>query len=481
MIIFEDLTCGYTASPILQRINWTIKEGEHWVVTGPMASGKTTLVNTIMGKTRKLSGCIRYTYLNNPSSYEERKKTIHFVSFTDTGKLFDSVNAVHYYQQRYQAFDSDGHLTVRGYLKEGGLNEQDPDHLEFIDLMNLRPLLDMERIKLSSGQTRKILLCKAFLGQPKFLLLDNPHIGLDDPSRHLFNNYLDKLVIHFNQQIILSGHFRSLPSCINRQLMLKEGKITYSGPRVYEKPIEKIKLKDPGKIVEQFQNKRDQNFSTILKFDHIQIKYGKNEVIKSLNWEVKAGDKWLVEGPNGAGKSTIISLIYGDHPQAYSNKITLFDQKRGQGESIWDIKKRIGFTSPELHSYFNYNHPAEEVVLSGYSDTLFVQHRKEIKPILSDLLFDYFDITSYKKIPFKELSTGLQRVLFFIRALVKAPSVLLLDEPYQGMDQATVQKCNLLLKNILTPAHTLIFISHFRDEVPGIIDKILKLDHFDPK
>ena len=260
--------------------------------------------------------------------------------------------------------------------------------------MHLWPLLDMERIKLSSGQTRKILLCKAFLGQPRFLLLDNPHIGLDDESRDLFNKYLEQLVTHFDQQIILAGHFRSLPRCINQQLELENGHLKYLGKFSGRIQAHSKSKAIPGnELVSAFKNPPSAQFKILLKFDQLDIQYNAKGIIKRLNWKVEKGDKWVVQGPNGSGKSTLISLIYGDHPQAYSNKIILFDRQRGTGESIWEIKHKIGFTSPELHSYFNYNHRAEDVVLSGLSDTFFVQSRPPASVRLCQELFRYFDIS----------------------------------------------------------------------------------------
>ncbi|MBK8503894.1 MAG: ATP-binding cassette domain-containing protein [Saprospiraceae bacterium] len=174
--------------------------------------------------------------------------------------------------------------------------------------------------------------------------------------------------------------------------------------------------------------------------DQIKIKYQKKTIIECLDWTVKRGDKWVVQGPNGSGKSTLISLIYGDHPQAYSNKITLFDRVRGTGESIWDIKEKIGFTSPELHSYFNYNHQAVDVVLSGMTDTFFVQNRKPEWVDMASELFDYFGLKEQMQNNFLTLSTGTQRLLFFMRTLIKSPPVLLLvSEPLPGPDHQSIQ------------------------------------------
>jgi molybdate transport system ATP-binding protein len=285
------------------------------------------------------------------------------------------------------------------------------------------------------------------------------------------------MVEHFDQQIILAGHFRSLPSCINRLLHLESGKVQHHGQfdNGQAPKITSASEVSP-ELINLLKRPVTASYSTVLKFDQIKIEYKKKTIIECLDWTVKRGDKWVVRGPNGSGKSTLISLTYGDHPQAYSNKITLFDRTRGSGESIWDIKQEIGFTSPELHSYFNYNHPAIDVVLSGLTDTFFVQDRKPEWNELASELFDYFGLKGQMQKPFLTLSTGTQRLLFFMRALIKVPSVLLLDEPYQGLDQETISRCNELLKNILSDEHTLIFISHFPDEVPEVVDKRLSLE-----
>jgi len=479
MIVLENLSAGYTAQPVINHISWHIRPHEHWVVTGNTGSGKTALLHTLAGKTRIMSGSIDFRFLHNSGSYEERKAAIRMVSFTETGPLFHNANTVHYYQQRYQAFDSGGYLTVRDYLVDGGLDQADPLHQELLDLLNLRVLLPLERIKLSSGQTRKMLLCKAFLSRPKMILLDNPHIGLDDQSRRVFNDYIDHLVEYFEQQIIFSGHFRSLPKCMTHQLHLEKGSIKCAGKITGKTPEGNSvdRFTPPPKIlIDRFNNPVSTSFEFLLKFDKINIQYNNQKIFHDLDWEVKKGEKWVVQGANGSGKSTLISLIYGDHPQAYSNKITLFDRRRGTGENIWDLKKSIGFTSPELHSYFRYNHTAIDVVLSGLWDGFFVRTR-DIKSLeLALMLFEYFELTDKIHTPFQALSTGMQRLLFLMRALIKTPPVFLLDEPYQGLDQLATTKSNQLLNMALTDQHTLIFISHFPDEVPQLVQHRLLLD-----
>ena len=110
--------------------------------------------------------------------------------------------------------------------------------------------------------------------------------------------------------------------------------------------------------------------SVTFRMEHIHIEYGKRTILKDLDWEVKNGEKWSLSGPNGSGKSTLLSLIYADNPQAYANTLYLFDRKRGTGESIWEIKKRIGYVSPEMHLYYMENVPAVDIVGSGFFDSI---------------------------------------------------------------------------------------------------------------
>lgn len=82
------------------------------------------------------------------------------------------------------------------------------------------------------------------------------------------------------------------------------------------------------------------------------VSYNDKPVLHHLTWEVKPQQHWQILGPNGAGKSTLLSLITGDHPQGYSNDLTLFGRKRGSGETIWEIKRHIGYVSNALHQSY---------------------------------------------------------------------------------------------------------------------------------
>ena len=176
------------------------------------------------------------------------------------------------------------------------------------------------------------------------------------------------------------------------------------------------------------------------------------------------------------GKSTLLSLLCGDHPQAYSNDVRLFGQRRGSGESIWDIKEKVGLLSPELHLYFTEPMTAFQAAATGFHDVL-VPRRivTEQTAIVSDL-FGYFGITSLGERSFRTLSTGEQRVVLLVRALVKQPPLLILDEPFQSLDSALIGRARAWIDVNLLPEQTLLFVSHYAEEIPASVTRRLELE-----
>lgn len=477
-IVLDQASIALGSEVFFEKLDWRLKAGEHWVISGNAGVGKTFLAEALAQKHRLLAGSRSYPFLGEKPSFDERQAAIQMISFMDTGRLFRSVNAIHYYQQRYNAFDSDGHLTVRQYLEHGGFNID--KHESLLRSIGIFDLLDLERIKLSSGQTRKMLLCKVMLKEPKILILDNPYIGLDTGSRQFLNDLLDDLVKSQDISLVLAGHYRDLPESITHRLhihpdkRIETGRLADFDQRPTVPAINQIALEE---IANKYQEKKaGESFDSIIRFEEVNIQYKGKQILQNLSWEVRPGEKWRIIGSNGSGKSTLLSLIYADNPQAYANSIYLFDQKVGSGQSIWEVKRRIGFTSPELHAYFDRDISAWELVLTGMTDTFYLKSKPAEKDKeLARSLFRYFELEAVTDDSFERLSTGTQRLLLLIRALVKASPVLLLDEPFQGLDEISVYRSRYLLDKILNDQHTLLFISHFQEEAPDCVDRELSL------
>ncbi|MGB3802157.1 MAG: ATP-binding cassette domain-containing protein [Lewinella sp.] len=463
-----------------QPLTWRIQRGQHWIITGERATGKTLLAETLAGLRRLSAGKLTYPFLDQALSYEERHSALRLVTFADHSRLARNPTNVHYYQQRYNAFDASGHPAVRQYLEAGAFTLD--EHEQLISLFGIGELLGREQIKLSSGQTRKVLLARELLRRPRVLIIDNPYVGLDLQSREILNRLLDKLVASLDLNLILCGHLDTVPDSITHRLHLHLDGSSWQGRHdqftagPVPPAINAVALRQ---IAAHWANRpRFEMGEELIRFRDVTIQYGERPVLDSLDWRVQRGDKWVVSGSNGSGKSTLLSLVYADNPLAYANDISLFGKRRGRGGSIWDIKRRIGFTSPELHTYFRERITAREVVLTGYSDTFtLAKSYTSAQEEMVNSLFEYFDLGTESGRLFPHLSSGTQRLVLLCRALVKAPPLLLLDEPFQSLDSRTIERARVLLSSVLGPDTTVVFISHFRAEVPDDMDwKELNLD-----
>jgi molybdate transport system ATP-binding protein len=209
--------------------------------------------------------------------------------------------------------------------------------------------------------------------------------------------------------------------------------------------------------------------------NNVTVRYNEKVIFAQVNWNVQKGDKWQVKGANGSGKSTLLSLINGDNPQAYANEIYLFDKRRGSGESIWDIKQKIGFVSPELHWYFDKSISVLETVASGFFDTMGLYKRlsEEQETFIAKWLA-VFNLSEQAFTLLAHLPVSQQRLVMLIRALIKNPALLILDEPCQGLDNQQTADFVYLIDHFCQNA-TLIYVSHYDHEIPSCINKKLEL------
>ena len=182
-------------------------------------------------------------------------------------------------------------------------------------------------------------------------------------------------------------------------------------------------------------------------------------------------------GENGSGKSTLLSLICADNPQSYACDISLFGRKRGTGESIWEIKKHIGYVSPEIHRAYLKNIPAIDIVASGLHDSvgLYVRPRQEQRGVC-EWWMDVFGIAGLKDRSFLQLSSGEQRLVLLARAFVKDPDLLILDEPFHGLDMRNRDMVKDIIEAFCKRMNkTMIMVSHYQEEFPKCITHLLHL------
>ncbi len=220
------------------------------------------------------------------------------------------------------------------------------------------------------------------------------------------------------------------------------------------------------------------NTEVIVQANNINIKYGQQQVLDNLSLTIRQGERWAITGSNGSGKSTLLSLICADNPLAYACDITLFGKKRGSGESIWEIKKNIGFVSPEMSRSWRRNQLVADIIATGLYDTtgIFVRPKKDDYDRISKWL-DIFRLSDIAKKSYQNISNGQQRLVLLCRAFVKEPLLLILDEPFHGLDDSNVLVAKKIITDYITsnPHRTLIMVSHYDEEFPHIINHKLHL------
>ncbi|RZM22942.1 MAG: ATP-binding cassette domain-containing protein [Pedobacter sp.] len=468
------LNLRYRQNTVLQGLDWAIQRGENWLIGGKSGSGKTSLAKAIAGQI-SYNGSIKINFDTSSALPAAAHYVANWYQFKD---LEGQSNF--YYQQRYNKQSTETTASVRAELENYARKHQ--LHLTeatpILDALDFTGLLDATLIQLSSGEHKKLQLTKAIWLKPQLLILDQPYNGLDARSRQNLNVLLEEICSQGTQLILISND-QEIPASIHRYAEIRDGKLQEIGAEQRFAGLEQQEIRS---VPEFLSNPSVNTSSQIIKMVDVNISYGEKHVLKNINWEVYAGEKWLLQGPNGSGKSTLLSLITGDHPQAYANNFFLFGNKRGSGESIWEIKQRIGLISPELHWYFDPSATVWQSIASGFYDSsgLFCDPGYT-KRAQTDQLIHYFGLDEYKHVLMSELPLGHQRLTLLARTIIKNPELLILDEPCQGLDQQQTAHFNQLVDELCKNGTTLIYVGHFESQLPACIEKRIVLKNGEVK
>lgn len=440
------------------------------VVIGANSSGKSTLGNIL-----ERGWNFRTNVITSPAGKPSVKK----IEFSDIHSL--SGLKVEYYQQRYEATMNDEVPAVAEILGDKINTER---WRTLTGMFHLDGIEERKINYLSSGELRKLLIINALIEPVDVLVLDNPYIGLDAASRNILNQAIDALNkngittvllianpidIHPHAtQIIPMQDMTLLPPVTDIQSL---SRAQQSVMHLFDYAVNVADIPLPPAV-------DNEPVDVVMKITGGTVSYGGRNILEGINWEVKDGQCWGLSGPNGSGKSTLLSLIYADNPQAYSNDITLFDRRRGSGESIWDIKRRISFVSPEQTLHF---HPAGDVatiVAQGLNDTtgIFIP----LKPGQRELAMQWLRLLHIEHLAPRSigtLSAGEKQMVMLARTFIKQPRLMIFDEPLHGLDYARARAARAIINHFAARSRasqgkyplSLIFVSHYMEELPECV------------
>ena len=466
---------------ILPNTDWRIKRNESWVIMGPNGAGKTTLVRALTGEVPVVRGSVW------PPDTGSFRKRFAYVSFDQHRHLLareDRLDAARWYS---------GNIYEQTLVKDF-LSRALPANIEEKDMAGALAGLQGEDLlhhavrHLSSGEMRKVLIARALLRKPEILILDEPYNGLDSEAFRLFGSLIDHLIAGSVPIILVTHRVEEIPPRATHLLGVKKGRIVFQGPRdeifrsghldaLYSEEDRTTSELPSDAITTNFSEPASTHPEPLVEIRGATVRYRQKPVIKRLEWTILEGQNWALLGPNGSGKTTLLNLMYGDHPQVYANRVYMFGRRRGSGETVWEIKDRIGLVSAELQMRYRKPVTALEAVISGFFDAIGLYRKPTVEQ--SEIALKWMRVIGIGHLAskrFEWLSTGQQRLVLIARAMVKSPRLLMLDEPVQGLDPLNRKRVLAAADAVSNkPTISLIFVSHYPDALPATISHVMTL------
>jgi molybdate transport system ATP-binding protein len=452
----------------LKQINLNLSTEEHWAIVGANGSGKSSVGRLLCNQLEILAGELRTLKKSEFVSFEKVIEILDYERANDDSDFLDRI---------------DHGTPVREFILGKGITD-DSALLALAERLNFLPLLERGIRFLSTGEMRKVVICKALLQEPQLLVLDEPFDGLDQDSRVLLQQLISDIIRKGIMVVLLLNRFSEILPEITHLAYVKDLSVFVSGAK--EKLLQSEALLRLHSFHSTLPAKLpDVDGSTVppgltagvplIEMNNVVVRYAEKYVLNDLSWRVKPGEHWKISGPNGAGKSTLLNLISGDNPQAYANDINLFGRKKGSGESVWEIKRHIGLVSSTLQQNYGLRVPVMTVGVSGFFDSIGLYQKPTTKQ--RDIVMEWLGIlhmADRAKDPLRSLSYGEQRLVLLARAMVKQPRLLILDEPCQGLDdinRAMVLKLVDHLGQIGTTQ--ILYVTHHpEDDIPCITNSL---------
>lgn len=497
----------------IREISWNMNAGEAWLVIGPNGGGKAEFLKGLAGElgiTPNFGDDSLYSSIFGDSveivSLERAARLIEEERLNDESDYVEGGVDIGRTGRVFLAEAMFGDVIKKNSLlpEEAMRLESNPN----VKLCGIEGILDRGLKYMSTGEIRRTLLCRALICGKKLLILSDPFAGLDAASRKILLDFFDSIAskqlnpaagLDFPRIILGMERWHEIPDAINNVIEFRDQKAVFCGSRNdYEKLLAE---RDAAGADSRAENKKafaseldsiqkdtsvlhteSEQAETLIEMNDVNVGWGDNRVLVDLNWALHKGEHWLIRGPNGSGKTTFLELITGDNMQVFCNDVRLFGAKRGSGETIWDIKRRLGIVSYRLHVEYRMvgGTSLENVIISGFKDSIgLYEVPTDVEKAAAKKWLALGGFSGRENQNFGELSYGEQRAVLILRAAVKCPPVLILDEPCHGLDEEFRAKILDLLELVAANGtSTLLHVTHDPSEVLDCEKNILE---FHPK
>ncbi|HUR47173.1 MAG TPA: ATP-binding cassette domain-containing protein [Candidatus Saccharimonadales bacterium] len=459
--------------PVLHALNWEMQKGENWAILGGNGSGKSTFLKLVRGELWPAPG----SKGERLYFYDEQWQRSPLGMRDNVGFLSPEM------QERN--LQQEWTLTVEEVLLSGFFNS---DYLpkrpisrkareqarSLASRLQITPLLKRNVQQLSTGELRRVLIGRALVSRPMLLVLDEVCDGLDAQARAGLLEIVEEAAAMGTQLLFTTHRFNEVPRAITHVAIFQDGRIVKQGPR-------------HDVLVDAERTQRSRKYFTtpklplagdrpLITIEAADVFLERKKVLKNITWQLRADQNWVIFGRNGAGKSTLLKLAFGDLHPAWGARLRRFEFTAKN--TIWDLRKKVGFISPELQANYREEITGAQVVASGFFSSVGLMDRiSPTQKLKVEQLLRTFGLITLGKKSALQMSYGEFRKMLLLRALVQNPSILVCDEPFDGLDANSKGEFSDTLERVSKNGTRLVLTTHHLDDLPSCISHGLLLEN----
>jgi len=512
MINAHNISVSFGGETLFDAISFRLGKGDRVGLIGKNGAGKSTLLKLIASENQPTSGSFalekncKIGYLPQDLDFENGRTVLEeaYLAFEEIKKVEARQEEIHKIMEQTQDFESDSYMAVLDELTElntryemiGGYLYQAQTEKILLGLGFSMTDLNAPTDTFSGGWRMRIELAKLLLKDNDVLLLDEPTNHLDIESIIWLEQFLKK----FKGALVMVSHDRMfLDQVTNRTIEIVQQRIfdfkkSYSKYMLLRQELreqqqaaqknQEKQIQQTEKLIERFrakaskasmaqslikkldkmdrieidpeENKRikfefsisKQPGKIILETNQLSKAFGEKKVLQGVNLELVRGEKIAFVGQNGQGKSTLAKILVGELESEGTVRL---------GHNV-----EIGYFAQNQATYLDGN----QTVLEAAEDAATPENRTKVRDLLGAFLFPGEAVD--KKV--QVLSGGERNRLALCKLLLQPFNVLIMDEPTNHLDIASK---NVLKEALVKFQGTLILVSHDRDFLQGLCEKVV--------